>query len=363
MRTRGLTQRAPLDLRSDTVSLPPPGMRAAMARARVGDDVYGEDPTVNALERRAAESVGKAAALFVPSGTMANLLALLAHAGRGAKVLVGDASDVWRWEAGGAAVLGGLVYEPVPTRAGGELDLDALERACDQRDDPQCAVPALVCLENTHCLSGGRVLSDAHVAAVRALARRHDLKLHLDGARLWNAAVARGLPAQTLCRPFDSVCFSLSKGLCAPAGSLLCGDGEFVRRARRLRKMLGGGMRQAGFLAAAGLFGLERLVPRLARDHAHARLLWDGLGGLSGLRRDPEPPQTNIVFFELREPTLAVAIFLEELRREGVRLGELGRGRIRAVTHRGITRADIGCVLDALPRALSRAARRSRRAA
>lgn len=343
-----------IDLLSDTVTLPPPGMRAAIARAEVGDDVYGEDPSVNRLERRAAELLGKDAAVLVTSGTMANLLSLMAHCARGEKVLVGDASDVWRWEAGGAAVLGGLVYAPIPTLAGGELDEAALERATDGADDPQCAVARLVCLENTHCLSGGRVLPAGHVARVCAFARRHGLRLHLDGARLWNAALASRRTAAELAAPFDSVSFSLSKGLAAPVGSLVVGDAAFAGRVRRLRKMVGGGMRQAGFLAAAGLYALEHMLERLADDHAHARRLWEGLRALPELRCDDEPPHTNIVFFELREPGRRPADFLAGLEAEGVRLGELGRGRLRAVLHYGVEREHVERALAAIARVAAR---------
>lgn len=342
-----------IDLLSDTVTLPPPGMRTAIASAPVGDDVYGEDPSVNRLEGRAADLLGKDAAVLVPSGTMANLLSLMAHCARGEKVLVGDASDVWCWEAGGGAVLGGLVYAPIPTLAGGELDEGALERATDGAQDPQCAVARLVCLENTHCLSGGRVLPAAYVARVSAWARRHGLRLHLDGARLWNAALAAGRTVAELAAPFDSVCVSLSKGLSAPVGSLIAGDSAFAGRVRRLRKMVGGGMRQAGFLAAAGLYALDHMVERLADDHAHARRLWAGLRAIPELRCDDQPPHTNIVFFELREGHRP-ADFLADLEAEGVRMGELGRGRLRAVLHYGIEREHVDRALEAVARVAAR---------
>jgi threonine aldolase len=342
-----------VDLLSDTVTRQPPGMVEAMHRARVGDDGYGEDPTVNELEARTAERLGKEAAIFVASGTMANLLSLLTHCPRGRKILVGDQTDLWLWEAGGAAVLGGLVYQPLPNRPNGELGLDDLERAVAGADNPDCAEAGVVCLEDTHCLSGGRVLALDYLASVRAFADRHGLPVHLDGARLWNAAVALGSDVREITRHADSVCFCLSKGLAAPVGSLIAGSRDFVARVRRLRKMLGGQMRQAGFLAAAGLYALDGMVDRLAEDHAHARLLAAGLATLPGVILDPPVPETNIVFWRLAEPGLSVASFLAGLEEHGVRVGQLGEGRLRAVTHYGIRRADIETAVAAVREALA----------
>jgi threonine aldolase len=344
---------AAIDLRSDTVTLPPPGMREAMARAEVGDDVYGEDPTVNRLESLASRLVGKEAALFVPSGTMANLLALLAHCPRGRKVLLGDQSDIWLWEAGGGSALGGLVHQPVPTAASGELALADLEAAIGDGEDPQCAIAGLVCLEDTHCMTGGRVLSLDYLQTVGTLTRQRDLPLHLDGARIFNAAVALGVDVCQIARSADSVTFCLSKGLAAPVGSILLGTEEFVGRARRLRKMLGGGMRQAGFLAAAGIFALGEMVGRLAEDHALARLLADGLSRLPGIELRGLP-QTNIVIWTVADPAITERSFITALAQEGVRVAELGKGRIRAVTHYGIGREEIERAVDAAARAVAR---------
>ncbi|HYU30532.1 MAG TPA: low-specificity L-threonine aldolase [Thermoanaerobaculia bacterium] len=339
---------ARIDLRSDTVTLPPAGMLEAIAQAPLGDDVYGEDPTVNRLEEMAAERLGKEAALLVTSGTQANLLAFLSHAPRGRKVLLGNQSDAWLWEAGGASVLGGLVYHPVPTLANGELDLDDLEEAALVPDDAQCAPPGVVCVENTHCLAGGRILRLDYLAALHRFADRSALPVHLDGARLFNAAVALGVDVRDITQHADSVSFCLSKGLSAPVGSLLAGPRDFILCARRFRKMLGGGMRQAGILAAAGIYALERMVDRLAEDHRHARLLYEGVAGIDGIVVDPAPPETNIVFWTLAAPGLEASGFIAALAEKNVAVGELGRGRIRAVTHFGVTREDIDLTVEAV---------------
>ena len=351
--------RARIDLRSDTVTLPPPGMLEAIPRAALGDDVYGEDPTVNRLEAMAAEKLGMEAALLVASGTMGNLLAFLAHAPRGCKILLGDQSDAWLWEAGGASALGGLIYHPLPTRAGGELGLEDLEAAILQPEDPQCAAPGVICLENTHCMSGGRILGLDYLAALRRFADRMRLPVHLDGARIFNAAVALGIDVRQIAQYADSVMFCLSKGLAAPVGSILAGSRDFVLRARRWRKMLGGGMRQAGVVAAAGIYGLERMVDRLAEDHRHARRLYDGLAAIDGITVEPRPPETNIVFWELADRDLDAASFILALAARDVAVGELGRGRIRAVTHFGITAQDIELAVDAVRGLMGRSAQLS----
>ena len=345
-----------IDLRSDTVTLPPPEMREAIARAELGDDVYGEDPEVNRLEAMAASLLGMEASVFVPSGTMANLLALLAHCPRGRRVLVGDQSDVWLWEAGGAAVLGGLVYQPVATRPNGELALADLEAAMMDPDDPQCAPAGLICLEDTHCMSGGRALSEPYLASVRAFADRHHLPIHLDGARLWNAAVAQGIAPERIARHADSAMFALSKGLCAPIGSVVAGRRGFAAAVRRLRKMVGGGMRQAGIAAAAGLYALERMTGRLAEDHENARALAAGLRSIAGFDIDAEPPQTNIVVWRLATEERSAGHLIAELAELGIGIGELGRGRLRAVTHYGIGPAEIESAVAALRFVMARTA-------
>ncbi len=329
-----------IDLRSDTVTRPTPAMREAMANAEVGDDVYGEDPTLNRLEALAAARVGKPAAVFVPSGTMANQIALRAHTEPGDAALAGHGSHMLLYEGGGPAALAGVTMQPIG--GDGTFDADDVRRAIAP-DDPHFPVTRLVCVENTHAQSGGRVFPLDAVRAIAGLARERRLRLHLDGARLWNAEVASGVPAAEWASHFDSVSFCLSKGLGAPVGSLVCGSPEFAARARRLRKLYGGGMRQAGILAAAGLYALEHHVKRLADDHANARELGRGLTALPGVSLAREP-ETNIVVFRVADAPRFVA----RAREFGVLLGALDREWIRAVTHLDVSAADIGEALSRL---------------
>lgn len=333
----------PIDLRSDTVTRPTPAMREAIAKAEVGDDVYGEDPSVRRLEALAAERLGKPAALFVPSGTMANQLAIRAQTHHGDVVLAGVGAHVLRYESGAAAALSGVQIKTL-----GEDGLfDAVDvRAGVHPGDHHYAPTTLVALENTHNAAGGRVFPLEQIRRIAEAAHEHGLRLHLDGARLWNAVVATGVPAATWAAPFDSVSFCLSKGLGAPVGSLVCGSEELVDRVHRFRKMLGGGMRQAGILAAAGIHALEHHVERLAEDHANARRLAEGLGAL-GLGVDPAP-ETNIVFFGV-EDTLG---FLRATRAREVLVNPVAEGRFRAVTHLDVTAADIEEALVRIAEAL-----------
>ncbi|WP_029215615.1 GntG family PLP-dependent aldolase [Kallotenue papyrolyticum] len=345
----------PIDLRSDTVTLPSPEMRRAMAEAELGDDVYGEDPTVNRLQELAAELLGKEAALLVASGTMGNLVALLAHAPRGAKVILGDESHIFNYEQGGAAVVGGLVYHTLPTGRFGELPLERLASAAQRVDDAHYAQPGVICLENTHNRCGGTIIPLDYVAQVRAIADREGLPLHLDGARLPNAAVALGCSLRELAAPFDSVQLDLSKGLAAPVGGVVAGSRAFIARAHRARKLLGGGMRQAGVIAAAGIVALERMVDRLAEDHAHARRLAEELAAFPDVRIDLETVQTNLVVFRLDPARWTPQRFIAAMREQGVLLGGFGDDRLRFATHYGITRADIDATLLALRRVLGAA--------
>ncbi len=337
-----------IDLRSDTVTEPTDAMREAMAGARVGDDVFGEDPTVNDLEALAARITGKAAALFVPTGTMANVLAVMCHTQKGDEVLVEAESHIYNMEAGALSALAGTLPRPLVTERGcftGDQVVAALRPR-----DPHYAPTRLVCLENTHNRQGGTVATLAQIEEVAATAHRHDLRMHLDGARLFNAAVALGIPAARLAAAADSVAFCLSKGLSAPVGSLLCGEANFVTRARHFRKMLGGGMRQAGVIAAAGIVALEHMVDRLADDHRTARGLAEALAGLSGLRIDASRVQTNMVRIDLTErearPLAAT------LARRGVRVSTPGSRRLRLVTHRHMMLEDIPMVVDTFRRSL-----------
>lgn len=322
-----------IDLRSDTVTQPTPQMRAAMAEAEVGDDVYGEDPTVNRLEEMAAARMGKEAALFVPSGTMGNLAAILAHCGRGDEFILGHLSHTFLFEAGGAAALGGVHPHLVTNQPDGTLNLDQIADAI-RPDDVHCPISRLVVLENTHNRCGGVVLTEQYTQAVGELAHSQRLFFHLDGARIFNAAAALGVSAQRLAAPTDSVTFCLSKGLCAPVGSVLCGSVEFIGRARRMRKQLGGGMRQAGVLAAAGIVALETMIDRLPEDHKRASDLAEGLAQIPGLIMDPGTPYTNMVFLSLDDE---VALSGEEvatrLKSKGILVGVTAERRFRLVTH------------------------------
>ncbi len=341
-----------IDLRSDTVTLPSPAMREAIAQAELGDDVYGEDPTVNRLEALAAELVGKEEALLVPSGTMGNFCALLAHCGRGDEAIVGDESHIFHYEAGGASVLGGVALHPAATAASGELPLAVLAGALRDPADHHEALSRLICLETTHNRCGGVVLPLDYLRDVRELALARDLAVHLDGARLFNAAVALGVDARAITERVDSVMFCLSKGLAAPVGSILAGEAEVIQKARRIRKMVGGGMRQAGIIAAAGIVALEQMVGRLAEDHANARILAEGLAGVPGLSVDLATVQTDIVIFTLDDPRWTPASLTTALARRGVLIGEIGRGRLRAVTHYGISSGDVEEALEVIQQVL-----------
>lgn len=342
-----------IDLRSDTVTHPSPAMRRAMADAEVGDDVYGEDPTVNRLQDLAAEMLGKEAGLFVASGTMGNLVALLAHAPRGSEVILGDEAHIFHYEQGGASVAGGLVYHTVHTNPHGDMALDALQAAIRDPSNPHYATPGVLCLENTHNRCGGTVLALDYMQQVRQLATTNQLPLHLDGARLPNAAVALGVSLREVVAPFDSVQLDLSKGLAAPVGGVVVGTKDFIFRAHRARKLLGGGMRQAGVIAAAGIVGLEQMVERLHDDHAHAQILAQGLAELPDVRIDLHSVQTNIVVFRLDPQRWTPVRFIAAMREQGVQLGGFGDDRLRFVTHYGIERPDVDATLLAAQRVLA----------
>ena len=338
-----------VELRSDTFTQPTESMRQAMATAELGDDVWDEDPTVHRLQARAAEMVGKEASLFVPSGTMGNLCALLSHTTPGDEVILEIDSHVFQNEVAGGAVVGGLQLRPLET-ADGRIQPEQVRRAIREPDihEPRTG---LLCLENTHNRKGGICLTPRQTAAVAAVAHEAGFPVHLDGARVFNASVALGLDVRELTGPVDSVMFCLSKGLSAPVGSMLAGSASFIERARRMRKMLGGGMRQAGVLAAAGLISLNEMVDRLADDHRNARRLAEGLQGLPGIDIDLARVETNMVFGDCRPP-LTAREFIQRCREQGVLLDLASTYRWRMVTHRGVSAEDIDYAIDAVRRAM-----------
>lgn len=327
---------------SDTITLPTKRMMDSIQTAELGDDVYGGDQTVNRLEKLAAEIVGMEAACFMPSGTMANLASIMVHCPRGSKVIVGDESDIYIYEAGGASVCGGIMYEPVKTQENGQLAIrDLVDAFPADQDDPQFALPRLICLENTHNRCGGKVLSLEYMKKVKEFSLEKDVPIHLDGARLFNGAVALGVEVKDITKYVDSVQFCLSKGLSAPIGSMVTGNRDFIEKVRRLRKMLGGGMRQVGILAAPAIIALKEMTGRLNDDHKRAKKLALGLSELSGIYLNPDEVETNIVIFRVDEDRYSWQEFLKSAKKKGVTLSEMGYGRIRAVVHRHITDEDI----------------------
>ena len=336
-----------IDLRSDTVTQPTQQMRAAMASAEVGDDVFGEDPTVNHLEELAASTLGKQAGLFVTSGTMANLVSHLTHCGRGDEMILGDQGHSYFYEQGGSAAVGSIHSRILTNRSDGTLDLAEIEAAI-RSDNVHFPRTRLIMLENTHNRCSGMPLAANYLHSVRELADAYGLKIHIDGARLFNAAAALRVAAAELAAPADSVSICLSKGLAAPVGSVVCGTQEFVDRARRARKVLGGGMRQAGVIAAAGIIALTEMTDRLTEDHANARKLAEGLGQIEGISLDPSQIRTNIVYFRISRTGLSAEAFAGSLAEKGVRLLAVGPGLCRAVTHYQIRSDDITAALTAI---------------
>jgi len=342
-----------IDLRSDTVTQPTPEMREAMYRAEVGDDVYGEDPTVNRLQEMAASRLGKEDALFVSSGTMGNLIAVLSQCQRGDEVIMGDLGHTFLFEAGGISALGGIFPHTLPNQPDGTLSLNAIPRAIRANDVHQ-PVSKMIILENTHNRCGGVVLTRDYCESVGILAREKSLKVHLDGARIFNAATALAVPVKELAAFADSVTFCLSKGLAAPVGSVLCSDRDLITRARRLRKMLGGGTRQAGVLAAAGIVALDQMVPRLADDHRRAKDLATQLNQLSEIEFEMGLPQTNMVFPSLSKNVLMdAATFAKKLAQKGIKVGVVAERRVRMVTHYGIEDEDIAATFETVKEVLS----------
>ncbi len=335
-----------IDLRSDTVTIPSPEMREVIAKAEVGDDVYGEDPTVNQLEVESAILLGKEAALFIPSGTMGNLAAVLTHCERGSEIILGNKAHIFLNEGGGAAALGGIHSHTIPNQKDGTLKLDDIKSAI-RFDDIHHPRTQLICLENTQNMCGGVALTVEYTKAVGEIARDHQLKLHMDGARIFNAAAALDVDPAQLVEPVDSIMFCLSKGLGAPVGSILCGDAKFINRARKIRKILGGGMRQAGLVAAAGLFALKNNIPLLKEDQSRALVLAQGLKDMNGISLMDEIPPSNMVYLNL-DPKLSLdAVQMKaKLKEKGILGGIEGERQIRLVTHLWITDQDIEDVIE-----------------
>ena len=342
-----------VDMRSDTVTHPTEAMREAMALARVGDDVYREDPTVNLLQEMSAAMMGQEAGLFVPSGTMGNLASMLAHCQRGDEVILGNYSHTFLFEAGGISALGGVHSCQVQNQPDGSLRLEDIEGAI-RSDDAHQPITRLVVLENTHNRCGGTVLGVEYIREVADLAHNRDLSLHIDGARIFNAAAVLNVKAVELAAPADSITFCLSKGLCAPVGSVICGSQVFIEKAHRARKMLGGGMRQAGILAAAGIVALETMVDRIGEDHCRAKKLANGLSRVPGIVMDTDTPYSNMIFCSLDEAfPLDGEQVVTRLKQKNVRIGQVGQRRFRIVLHYWINDLDVEYTLSAFKDVMS----------
>jgi len=341
-----------IDLRSDTITLPTKEMLDAIDRADLGDDVFQEDPTINQLEELAAKRFNKQAALFVPSGTMANLVAVLSHCQRGDEVILGDQAHTFLYEAGGISSFGGVHSRQLVNQADGTIAIDDIKHAI-RKEDVHFPTTRLICLENTHNRCFGMPLSSDYVNSVAEVAKNDSILVHVDGARIFNAAVSLDTSVAELTHEIDSVSFCLSKGLSAPAGSLLCGPEDFIYRARRNRKALGGGMRQAGILAAAGIIALENMTERIADDHQNARALAEGISDIKGISIDLDKIQTNIIYFSLDHPKIESSLFLDKMCEKNIHFFELGPSWYRLVTHNGISKDDVSNVVEEFHQLLS----------
>ena len=341
-----------VDLRSDTITLPTKEMFDAIAGAELGDDVFQEDPTVNQLEDLAATKFNKEAALFVPSGTMANLVAVLSHCQRGDEVILGDQAHTFLYEAGGISAFGGVHSRQIPNQEDGTLLLEDIKKSI-RKEDVHFPPTRLICLENTHNRCLGMPLSVDYTNSVTEIAKNNSLSVHVDGARIFNAAVSLGVSVTELTENIDSVSFCLSKGLSAPAGSMLCGTKDFIEKARRNRKALGGGMRQAGVLAAAGLVALEKMTDRIIDDHKNARTLAEGISNIEGISINLDRVKTNIIYFSLDHPKVGGALLLEKMAGKNIHFFELGPSWFRLVTHAGVSKDDVDDVVGEFERILS----------
>ncbi len=341
-----------VDLRSDTITLPTKEMLDAIASAELGDDVFREDPTVNQLEDLAAIKFNKEAALFVPSGTMANLVAVLSHCQRGDEIIIGDQAHTFLYEAGGISAFGGVHSRQIPNQEDGTLLLEDIKKSI-RKEDVHFPPTRLICLENTHNRCLGMPLSVDYTNSVSEIAKNNSLSVHVDGARIFNAAVSLDVSVTELTDNIDSVSFCLSKGLSAPAGSMLCGNKDFIEKARRNRKALGGGMRQAGVLAAAGLVALEKMTDRIIDDHNNARALAEGILNIDGIRIILDRVKTNIIYFSLDHPKVGGALLLEKMAEKNIHFFELGPSWFRLVTHAGVSKDDVDDVVGEFERILS----------
>jgi len=330
-----------IDLRSDTVTLPSPEMKNFMFEAPLGDDVYGEDPSINELEKKASTVFGKENALFVPSGTMANLISVLSHCERGNEFLLGNKSHIFKYEAGGSSVLGGLHSHQLANNTDGTIGIENIVSAINTSNDSHYAMTQLLCLENTHNVCYGTAIEAQYFTEVKKAIAPYNLKLHIDGARIFNATIALKTSAKTLTQEADSVSFCLSKGLSCPSGSLILGNNDFIYKAKRLRKMLGGGMRQAGILAAAGIYALDNMINRLQEDHDNAKALASAIAEFSNIRLDTKKVSTNLIFFHLEDEKLSDDKFINELSINNIKIDTRGDRQFRMATHFGFTNNDI----------------------
>lgn len=338
-------------MRSDTFTLPSSIMLETILSASLGDDVYGEDITVNELEKICAEMFCKDAAILMPSGTMANLATLMSHCSRGTKAIVGDESDIYLYEAGGASVCGGIIYEPIKTQTDGTLLLSDIERVMSEDwSDPQFARPTLICIENPHNRMGGIPLNLDYLKNLYKLAHEINICVHMDGARVFNAAISQNITVDKIAEHVDSLQFCLSKSLSAPIGSIVLGNQDFICKVRRVRKMLGGGMRQAGIIAAPALYALKNMLQQLVVDHANAKYLVEGLSKINELRLDSGDPQTNMVFFKI--DGIDTKVLIKKCYDMGLNIAELGHKRIRMVTHSGVNKEDISKSIQIIDEAI-----------
>jgi threonine aldolase len=342
-----------IDLRSDTVTLPTQTMREAIIQAELGDDVFGEDPTTNRLEKMAAERMGKEAALMVASGTMGNLVCALSHCRRGEEIILGDQSHTFLYEAGGISAVGGIHPHTIVNQPDGTMQLKDIEAAI-RGNNVHFPRSRLICLENTHNRCYGSALTPQYMKSVAKLAVDRGLNVHLDGARIFNAAIALGVDVTELTCYADSVSFCLSKGLSSPVGSLICGSSDFIAEARRNRKVLGGGMRQSGIIAAAGITALEQMVDRLAEDHENAKRLADGISRIKGLSIELNRIQTNIVYFDMADEQFDAGKLVKQLADRGIKILQVAPDRLRAVTHYGINSEDIEITLTTMNEVMAR---------